>query len=69
VTVDNKYFGYAKETAQCVDLAYLAMEEDIVAELDRSERQDRASLDRLLQRLHMRRAALSQFSELTIRPR
>lgn len=66
---DNKYIGYARETALCVDLAYVAMEEDILAELDHGDCQDQAALCRLLRRLHERRAALGQFTELSVRSR
>ena len=64
VTVDSKYIGYARETALCVDLAYVAMEEDVLAELDRSDGEDRAALARILTRLRERRAALRQFDQL-----
>lgn len=69
MTVDSKYIGYARETALCVDLAYVAMEEDILTELDRRDCQDRVALGRLLRRLQERRAALGQFTELSGRLR
>lgn len=69
MTVDSKYIGYARETALCVDLAYVAMEEDILAELDRGNGQDPAALARILRRLRERRAVLGQFTELSTTPR
>lgn len=65
MSADSKYIGYARETALCVDLAYVAMEEDILAELDRNDGRDHAALARILKRLRERRAALGQFTALS----
>ena len=62
---DSKFIGYARETAQCVDLAYVAMEEDILAELHLGNGDHRTALARILRRLRERRAALGEFVEIT----
>lgn len=69
MTADTKYLGYARETALCVDLAYVAMEEDILTELNRGPGDDRAALARVLKRLRERRAALGDLVEITGVPR
>jgi uncharacterized protein YfcZ (UPF0381/DUF406 family) len=59
------HVGYAGETASCVDLAYIAMEEDILAEMERVPKSDRTSLERLLRRLKERRSAIKEFLKVT----
>jgi hypothetical protein len=49
----------------CVDLAYVAMEEEIQAELYRVDGPEREALVRLLTRLRERRAVLDVFAEVT----
>ena len=65
MTSNSKYAGYARETAMCVDLAYVAMEEDIQAELGRVGAKEHVVLARLLKKLHERRALLETFVAAT----
>jgi hypothetical protein len=64
VKSDPKYAVYARETAMCVDLAYVAMEEDIQAELCHVYGQEREALVRLLTTLRERRAVLDVFARV-----
>ena len=63
----SRYAPYSKETALCVDLAYHAMEEDLVAEIELASGPGRDALERLLKKLRDRRQVLDQFTRLTIR--
>lgn len=65
MTSDSKYTAYSRETAMCVDLAYVAMEQDINTELRRVGAQERIVLTRLLKRLHARRQVLETFVTAT----
>jgi hypothetical protein len=68
VAIDARYIGYARETALCVDLAYIAMEQDLLTEIDRLDGQARDAFDRVLRRLRERRAALTEFTALSRTP-
>jgi hypothetical protein len=65
LSLDPKYAPYARETALCVDLAYDAMEGDILAEIEKASGETREALVRLLVRLRSRRAVLTAFTRLT----
>ena len=65
MTLNPKYAAYARQAAMCVDLAYVAMEEDILAERGRANAREREALDRLLTRLREHRAVLDAFAEIT----
>lgn len=58
---------YARETAMCVDLALDAVEADVLAELDRLDASDRASLTRVLSKLRDRRKILDEFTRISTR--
>lgn len=64
MSAENKYLPYAQETAKCVDLAYVAMEEDLLDEMRLSAGETRVVLGRILDRLRERRAALRCFDDL-----
>lgn len=68
MSIDPKHAPFAKETAMSVDLAYVAMEEDIRAELDSAEFSSRQALQRLLEKLRDRRAVLDEFKRIVGRP-
>lgn len=63
--IDPKYASYAKGTAMSVDLAYSAMEQDIRAELDARNGSCQQALERLLDKLLDRRAAMEEFKHIT----
>ena len=65
--IEPQYAAYAKETALCVDLAYSAMEEDILLEISRPGGPSPDALTLLLKKLHDRRAALESFTSLVPR--
>lgn len=46
----------------CVDLAYTAVEQDILAELDQANEAECKALNRVLQRMKDRRAVLEAFT-------
>ena len=62
--IDPKYASYAKETAMSVDLAYSAMEQDIRAELAAPNESSKKALQRLLDKLLDRRAAMDEFKRI-----
>lgn len=64
VTIDAKLMGYARETALCVDLAYVAMEQDLLEEIARADDRGGDGLSRVLGRLRDRRAALTEFASI-----
>ena len=68
MTIDPKYAPQAKEMAMSVDLAYVAMEQDIRAELDASDAPSRKALQRLLEKLRDRRAVMDQFKQIVGSP-
>ena len=65
--INPKHAPYARETAICVDLAFDAMEEDILSEMDAARTDSREILIRLLSKLRDRRQVLEEFTRLTIR--
>ncbi len=62
-----RYAPYSKETALCVDLAYHAVEDDLLAEIKAANGQARDALERLLKRLRDRRQVLEQFTKIAIK--
>jgi hypothetical protein len=66
VKADSRYIGYTQETARSIDLAYVAMEEDLLCELQRGDEEVRNALARVLKRLRERRAAMAEFVEIAV---
>ena len=64
MATDPRHMPYARETAMCVDFAYNAMEDDIRAELDRPGGPSADALTRVLEKLHARRDALKEFTNI-----
>lgn len=68
MTIHARLVPYARETAICVDLAYDTMEEEIRAEMVGSSDETHEALNRLLQKLHVRRKLLEEFKGLARKP-
>ncbi len=61
-----RYAPYSKETALCVDLAYHAVEDDLLAEIAAANGSGRDALERLLKKLRDRRQVLEQFTKIAV---
>jgi hypothetical protein len=66
--IDPRYVSYTIDTAISVDVAYIAMEEDIRAELNKPDGSSHKALLGLLQKLLDRRAAIDEFKRVMSEP-
>lgn len=64
MSTDSKHYDLACDISNSVDLAYTAMEHDLMIEIAAADRHQRACLGRVLSKLQERRTALNEFKRL-----